>query len=84
MTKYLSTPLSTSIHRPGQNPIFGECSTHVTVDDDAGGPFIVLRQCDDNIKPGKVRLDMEELEAVLKAARKLMKAHLKVEKSNGI
>lgn len=74
MKKRAATPIGIAIHVDGQSPIFGESTTHVLVDDEAGGLYIVLRQMHDDIKPGEVRLDMDELEEVVRAARRLMKA----------
>jgi hypothetical protein len=71
------TPIGMSVHLPDESPIFGEDATHVIVDDDAAGPFIVLRQFTDNSKLGEVRLDIAELEAVLRAARRLLRAQPK-------
>ena len=68
-------PLSISVHREGDNPVFGETVTIVTLDDEAGGPFIRLEQIHDSIEPGKLILDLEELELCLKAARKLLKGY---------
>ena len=65
------TPIAVSVHRDEDNPVFGEGATHVSIDDDAGGPFIVLEQQADALAIGKLRFDIEELEAVTKAARAL-------------
>ena len=75
MTARKITPIGMSVHLPDESPIFGVSSTHVIVDDEAAGPFIVLRQFRDNAKLGEVRLDIAELEAVLRAARRLIRAH---------
>lgn len=72
--KILTTPIAVAVHPAGCNPIFGDQATHVVVDDYAGGPFIVIRQFGDHIKEGEVRLDMDELEAVVSAARQLIAA----------
>lgn len=70
--KYKATPLVISIHQEGENPIFGERATHVCLQDEGGGAFIALRQSHDDIKPGEVRLDMDELEFVLRVATELI------------
>lgn len=74
MTRLRTTPLGVAIHPHDQSPVYGTQATQVMIDDEAGGPFIVLRQFNDYIKPGEIRLDMDELEAVVRAARRLMKA----------
>ena len=65
----ICTTLKVSIHRKGTNPVFDENSVHVSVEDESGGPFIVIEseQCGDN----GLRIGMEELEAATVAARKL-------------
>lgn len=53
----------------GTSPLYNEQSTIVTVVDEAGGPFLEIESVED---AQKIRLGLEELEAVLKAARHLM------------
>lgn len=72
MTEYTNTILKVSVHIKGVNPVYGENITHVSVDDECGGGFIVLEQYDDDIKPGMVRVNMDELEAIVKVARDLI------------
>ena len=84
MSRIRTTPISVAVHPAGENPTLGDQSTHVLVDDEGGGAFIVLRQCNDYIKPGEVLLDMDELEAVVIAARALIQSHRDVqEESSG-
>lgn len=72
MSKYRTTILQVSIHREESNPIFGEGNTYVSVDDEAGGPFIVIEQHDDSSESGKLRFDYAEFVAVAEAAKMLM------------
>jgi hypothetical protein len=74
MTDRKITPIGMSVHLPDESPIFGEDATHVMVDDDAAGPYLVLRQYGNERKVGEVRLDIEELDAVMRAARRLIRA----------
>jgi hypothetical protein len=69
---YASTILKIAIHPDTENPIFGECSTHVSVEDDAGGAFIVLEQSNDEAKVGTVRLDPDELDLIVSASKQLL------------
>jgi hypothetical protein len=68
--KLLITPLKVSVHRKGDNPIFGENVINVSVEDEGGGPFIVLDSNEG--KEDGLRIDMDELEAATSAARKLL------------
>ena len=72
MSTYKTTILKAVVHRETENPIFGEGNTYVSVDDEAGGPFLVIEQHDDNTENGKVRIDYEEFLAVAEAAKMLM------------
>ena len=72
MSKYKTTILQMSIHREDSHPIFGEGNTYVKVDDEAGGPFIVIEQHDDHSQNGTVRLDYDELQTVQEAVKMLM------------
>ena len=73
------TPIVVSVHRSDVNPVFGEQAIHVKVDDEAGGPFIILTSNGDN-DAGEIRIDMDELEAVTKAARQLIHGYEKAAK----
>lgn len=67
-----STPIATSVHQHDDNPLFGETATHVMLDDDASGAYIVLKQTDEHAKVGEVRLMRDEMQAVYQAAQDLL------------
>ena len=74
MSKYTRT-IRTVIITPEDDtdsPIFSEKAISVSVEDEAGGPFIVLRTNDEVSGRGEVRLDIEELEEAAKVGRELM------------
>ena len=72
MSTYKTTILRVAVHREEENPIFGEGNTYVSVDDEAGGPFLVIEQENELSTPGAMRLDYEEFLAVAEAAKMLM------------
>lgn len=63
-----------AIYVDGNNPIFGDGAVHVSVEDEGGGAFLVIEtvEGDDNDVCGKIRIDLDELEAVLVAAREMI------------
>jgi len=69
---YKVTELAVSVHAPNDNPIFGVSSTHIRIEDEAGGGFIILSQSNEVNKPGELRFDIEELYIVYNEAVKLM------------
>jgi len=68
MTAYAQTTIAISVHAIGDNPVFGESTITVSIDDDGGGPFISLFQP----SGGNIDLDYEQLLLVVDAARMLM------------
>ena len=54
------------------SPIFSEKAVIVTVEDEAGGPFILINTVSGDSCKGEVRLDFEELEEVVEVARELI------------
>lgn len=66
-----SIPIKYSIFEDKDNPIFGESATHISVDDEAGGGFIVLEQFPDEGHQ-KIRLTLEEVEELHRLANKLI------------
>ena len=69
---YMIKTLKISVCPKDDNPIFGEKATHITIDDEAAGPFIVLKQSFVHAKPGEVRLDPDEMRHVFEHAQKLL------------
>ncbi len=72
MTNLKSTTLSIAVHRADANPVFGEGTTHVSLQDDAGGPFIELPQFDYGLDAGHVKFDLEELVEITEVAKRLI------------
>lgn len=70
-----TTILSVSVHRDGSNAIFGEGVTHVSIEDEGGGGFIRLCQSDESNTSGSFRFDLDELDAIQKAAHMLLKQY---------
>ena len=67
-----ATVIAVSIHRPSENPIFGEGVTHVTVADEGAGAFLRLCQFDESQKPGEVVIDIDELDLIRDIGRKMI------------
>jgi len=54
------------------SPLFSEKAVIVTVEDEAGGPFILINTTSGDSCHGEVRLDLEELQEVVEVARELI------------
>ena len=68
---YKKTILKISVHPEGHNPVFAETATHVSIDDHAGGPFLVITQSRDDVDNGKVIIDFDEFDAIIDAVKLL-------------
>ena len=67
--RVLITTTAVAIHRHGQNFSFGEGMIDLHMVDETGGAFFELRQ--EGIGP--IRADIEDLVAIVKAAKQLLK-----------
>lgn len=67
---FQTTITAIAIHRVGDSPIFGESTTIVRLDDEGGGPFVVIEQADAS-QSSAIRLDLDECEIVMRTARRL-------------
>ena len=63
------SPISYAIHDEGDSRVFGESVTTVSVEDEAAGEFIEIKQCIENT--GSVRLSYEELMLVVEVVNLL-------------
>jgi hypothetical protein len=55
------------IVKPKGEPIFSEMATIINRDNEAGEQFVSIRQINDHAKPGIIRLDPVEWEAIKQA-----------------
>lgn len=82
--KLKSTVLTISVHPAGDNPLFANSATRVTLDDEGSGIFIVLDQSGaDFAQNGQVRLDVDEIAAINKAIDTLLRQHATQAKQGG-
>ena len=69
------TPIGYAVHTHGTSAVFDESVIQVLIEDESAGPYILLRQVENlTNKEGEVRLDLDELEAVVRVARRLIRA----------
>jgi hypothetical protein len=68
---YNAIPIKYSVFPDNSNPIFGEGTTHISIDDDAAGGYIVLEQFPDEGEQN-IRLDIAELEKIIEIAKNMM------------
>ena len=72
MSKMKVMPIQYSVYPEKDNPIFGDGATHISIDDEAAGPFIVLKQYTDDATR-EIRLDLDEIDIVFETIKKLVK-----------
>ena len=70
MSKIKTMPLGYAVYREDDNPLFGESSTHILIDDEAAGPFIVLKQ-DTDEGTQELRFDFDEMDILFEIVNKL-------------
>lgn len=73
MRNFKATTLTVSVHPEGENPVFSESATHVCIDDESGGPFVVLKQTHDHAQVGEVRIDFDEFKTIARVVGKMIK-----------
>lgn len=64
---YKTKVLKVSVHPVDEGPVLSDRSTHVSLEDEGGGPFVEIRQSNSALKTGVVRLHFDELEPVAEA-----------------
>jgi hypothetical protein len=66
MTEYEMTTLSVIV-KPKGEPIYSERATIIEMTDEAAGPFITLRQINDETERGEIKVDLEEWPTIQEA-----------------
>jgi hypothetical protein len=72
MTKPVTTILTIAVHSPNSNPVYGAGTLHVSLDDEAGGVYITIKELSDGSEQGVVRIDPDEVPIVFETAMKLL------------
>lgn len=76
MSKTLeSTITAIAIHRLDESPIYGEMTTAIEISDEAGGPFLIIKNVNPQAGDGEFRIDFDELDMVYDEAKKLIKQY---------
>jgi len=69
----LATVMRVAVHKPDQSADHGEGVTHVAIEDEGGGPFLLLEQpVPFDTREAGIAIDLAELEAVAIVARALI------------
>jgi len=69
----LATVMRVAVHKPDQSADHGEGVTHVAIEDEGGGPFLLLEQpVPVDTREASIAIDPAELEAVAIVARALI------------
>lgn len=80
---YHSMPIKHAVFYKGSNPIFGEGTTHISIDDEAAGGYIVLEQFPDEGEQ-KIKLDIAELEKIVEIAKTMLAEYEKHESQGSL
>lgn len=83
MSIYITTPISCSVHRKAENPVFGEGVVTVSIYDEAGGAFVKLRANDYDQADGEMSMDYEQLAVIAQVAKEMIAQHDKLAKERG-
>lgn len=70
-------PITYSIFHDDENPIFGETATHIKLDDENAGAFLIIEQDMEGLKEGQVKIELEELEVICKLGREMIQKYNK-------
>ena len=71
MTDPVTTILTIAVHLPNESPVYGERSLHVSLDDEGGGVYIIIKEQSDRLT-SEVRIDSAEVPVVFETAMRLL------------
>ena len=73
MTELHATILKMSVHPNNDNPDYGECATHIQIDDEPGfPPCLILKQDYPDMQPGTIKLSLKELQKITAVASEMI------------
>ena len=82
MKPYITHPLAIMV-RPKDEPIFSEMATSIQLDDESGGPFVVVKQSGDVGKVGSIAITKDEWPAIRSAIDTMIALCDEIESEHG-
>ena len=71
MNNFITRTTRLTVLEKGE-PLFSEKATHIELDDEAAGEFVLIRQMHDSIEPGTISVDPTEWELIKAAVDQLL------------
>lgn len=71
-TKYKTFTERVNLYADGDNPVFGNSVTTVSINDESGGPYFILTQARDGWS-GELHLDFAEVKPLFDIMQKMIK-----------
>lgn len=68
------------IVKPANESIFCEMATEIYIDDEAGGPFVVIKQTPDDVEPGKICVSREDWPLICRSVERLLDVCSEIDK----
>ena len=76
MADYKTYPITVAVAPEGKNPIFEEGVYHVSVEDEAAGPFLKIKDISGHCgEKDTITIDFEAFDAIYEEVQKLKKAY---------
>lgn len=66
-TKYITTPIAVSIHPADENPLFGDNTVMVFIEDAGAGPFVSIEGTKGDAARGEIAIDIDQLRLIVRA-----------------
>lgn len=67
------TRVLTIAHLPAGEAIFSEYATTISIDDEAAGEFVVVKQQGDDLEPGTIKIDRYEWPTLRRAINRMIR-----------
>ena len=72
MQQLTTTILSINVHDSNSHPVFGDRNMNIRIEDNVGGPFIVIEQENDDTGKQSISIDFKEFPHIVNAVKMLM------------
>lgn len=72
------------IVKPKGEPIFSELATYISIEDEAAGPFVIIKQHNDLAEKGEIRIDVDEWPCISKAVIQMLDVCRSIGKTESI
>lgn len=69
---YTTKVIQINVYKDRDDPMSGDSVTQLIINDEGAGPYLEIRQSNEWVENGEIRLEFDEIDAIFNTAKRLV------------